>query len=451
MKNSNYIDRMWNFFLNQQIEKLHHDSANSPENLQTYLRKTRIIEIKDNEIIVDAHNLKVIAFLKEKRIIREFLVKIQGEEKKITFRQNGILENSKSEIDLSINAIKPKQKIVLNPDEKVIIGEFNRKIIEMIERTLNGEKVWSPIFIYSVPGLGKTSILKLVKSALFENKICYIPALEFITGFFEKLTLSVHDIEKWKKKFTQYEIFLFDDVHLFSNKKKTNEVLFQIVNHAIQNEKIIIFTAETHPKNFIGFEKRLLSRFQKGLILEIRKPDLLASTKIIRQKSQMFCPKMQLTDEAIRTIANHFSHDIRKLEGIIKRIAFQWEFEGLEDSPVSLTFIAQIFGEKNWTKPQQLTGKQIFQVVANYYNLDPKDLTSRRKKQTLVFVRYIAMYLIQKLTSLSCEKIVKIFNIKSHSTVWSAVKKINDLQQKNKTVAKDLKILNKKCQNINKG
>ncbi len=448
MKKEIYLNRIWNFFLQQQLKNFR-EILLKKEALE-HLKKTKILKIDDDEIIFDVHNIKVIDFLKKNNLINKFLMQIQGEAKKVIFQQKAITTKENTTLmPTLLSDHKQVQPVILNLDKTVVIGDFNRKIIEIIERTLNGEKIWSPLFIHSASGLGKTSILHLIERAYTSNKVCYISALDFISDFFEKLTMSVHEIEEWKKQFAEYQVYLFDDVHLFANKNKTNEVLFQIISRAIQNNKIIVFTAEIHPENFIGFEKRLISRFQQGLILEIKKPDLPVSVKIIRQKGRMFCPKMKITDGAINAIAQHFSHDIRKLEGVIKRIAFQWEFENLEDKPVDLEFIKRIFGEKNWTKKAKLTARQIFNLVVDYYNLSQKDLLSISKKQKIVMIRYLGMYLIRQLTIMSYEKIARVFNIKSHATVLNAIKKIKKLNKTDRTITKDVQILTKKCQKIN--
>lgn len=107
------------------------------------LNKTKILQIKDDEIIFDAHSSTIIDFLNKNNLIRKFLSQIQGEEKKITFTQiNNLAEKETSLIDEKI--IKPAkmtQNVILNLDKTVVIGDFNRKIIEIIERTLNGEKI----------------------------------------------------------------------------------------------------------------------------------------------------------------------------------------------------------------------------------------------------------------------------------------------------------------------
>ncbi len=311
---------------------------------------------------------------------------------------------------------------------------------------LNGESFWSPLFIYSHSGLGKTSILNLVKNVLPKNDVWYTSGFEFVSEVFEKLTLSGFEIEKWKKEINKYKVYLFDDIHLLSNKTKTNEILFQIIDYALKRNKIVIFTAEIHPEDFVGFEKRLKSRFQKGLLLEIKKPNLLVSAKIVRQKIRFFCPKMQMKEDVINIIAQNYANDIRKLEGIIKRLSFQWEFDGLNNTQIDIESIKQIFGKRKWNdQSNKITINQIFNIVANYYNVSRKDLTSLSRKQQIVKIRYIAMYLMRNLTLSTCLKIAKLFHLKNHASVLTAVKIIKRRKSQEKSIAKDIEIIIKKC------
>lgn len=59
------------------------------------------------------------------------------------------------------------------------------------------------------------------------------------------------------------------------------------------------------------------------------------------------------------------------------------------------------------------------------------------------------MYLVRQLTIMSYKKVAVIFNVKSHATVISAIKKIKKLNKTNRAINKDIKILTKKCQKLN--
>ncbi len=446
MKTKNhYLNRMWFFFVKSKLQKL-----NQSLHLENLL-KSEIIENNSEQIVFGVSNQASINYIQKNKLADAFLQKIQSKIKQISFvvtpfektenKTNLISENNTNLIEN-----KTTNKIILNIDKSIVVGDFNRKIIEIIERMLNGESFWSPLFIYSHSGLGKTSILNLVKNVLPKNDVWYTSGFEFVSEVFEKLTLSGFEIEKWKKEINKYKVYLFDDIHLLSNKTKTNEILFQIIDYALKRNKIVIFTAEIHPEDFVGFEKRLKSRFQKGLLLEIKKPNLLVSAKIVRQKIRFFCPKMQMKEDVINIIAQNYANDIRKLEGIIKRLSFQWEFDGLNNTQIDIKSIKQIFGKRKWNdQSNKITINQIFNIVANYYNVSRKDLTSLSRKQQIVKIRYIAMYLMRNLTLSTCLKIAKLFHLKNHASVLTAVKIIKRRKSQEKSVAKDIEIIIKKC------
>ena len=342
-------------------------------------------------------------------------------------------------------------KIVLNTGGKVVVGSFNSKVFQMVEKMLNGDKKWSPLFIYSEPGLGKTCLLELIFKSLNTNLVFYTSGLEFASLVFEKLRLPIVEIEAWKRDFEKYEVFLFDDVHFLTGKTKTNEIFFQILNLALERNKIIIFTAENHPQNFVGFEKRLKSRFQMGLVLKINFPDIKDGKELVQQKINLYCKTTEITGKAVSILAQAFSRDIRRLEGIVKRLAFQQEFEDKHNQPINAETLKKVFDNKTWiTQQNQISVTQIQMVVAKYFDINRKDLLSESRKRQITKIRHIALFLAKKYIKIRVQNLADAFNLKNAASVTFAIKKITSLMPSDSQLNDDLKKLTVICSKFNK-
>lgn len=74
----------------------------------------------------------------------------------------------------------------------------------------------------------------------------------------------------------------------------------------------------------------------------------------------------------------------------------------------------------------------IQEIVAHFFNIEVSDLLSRDKRKNIAYPRHIAMYLCRKLMNLSFLRIAKGFARKDHTTIISAVNKIEEMIPKDK-------------------
>jgi len=78
---------------------------------------------------------------------------------------------------------------------------------------------------------------------------------------------------------------------------------------------------------------------------------------------------------------------------------------------------------------QRLTIEMIQKRVGRYFGVFPPDLKLRGGSQSIVFPRHVAMYLVKQLTLASLPKIGREFGGKHHTTVLSAIRKIEALRR----------------------
>ena len=76
--------------------------------------------------------------------------------------------------------------------------------------------------------------------------------------------------------------------------------------------------------------------------------------------------------------------------------------------------------------------------VANYFNINVKELTGNSRKQEIVYPRSIAMYLLRTKYNVGLKKIGECFGNKDHTTVAHAVDKIEDYIKNDENVKQDV-------------
>ena len=90
---------------------------------------------------------------------------------------------------------------------------------------------------------------------------------------------------------------------------------------------------------------------------------------------------------------------------------------------VAAESVQSLVGIKNITS--ELSEQKIINVVADYYNLSPSQLTGKIRTGQIALARHIAMYLIRNTLDVPLKKIGEIFGGKDHTTVMSAIQKVD--------------------------
>ena len=72
----------------------------------------------------------------------------------------------------------------------------------------------------------------------------------------------------------------------------------------------------------------------------------------------------------------------------------------------------------------KLSEQKIINVVADYYNKTPSQITGSSREGDITLARHVAMYLIRSMLDVPFTKIGFMFGGKDHSTVMSGVNKV---------------------------
>ncbi|MCW2699455.1 MAG: dnaA, partial [Blastococcus sp.] len=185
----------------------------------------------------------------------------------------------------------------------------------------------------------------------------------------------------------------------------------------------VVITSDLPPKQLNGFEDRMRSRFEWGLITDVQPPDLETRIAILRKKAGN--EKLQAPDDVLSYIASKISTNIRELEGALIRVtAFASLNKQLVDLPLAELVLKDLISDE---QGPQITAAIIMAATAEYFTVTMEELQGANRSRTLVNARQIAMYLCRELTELSLPRIGASFGGKDHTTVMHAVKKITNL------------------------
>ncbi|WP_024286351.1 chromosomal replication initiator protein DnaA [Cellulomonas sp. KRMCY2] len=330
----------------------------------------------------------------------------------------------------------PVEPARLNPKylfETFVIGASNRfahaAAVAVAEAPA---KAYNPLFIYGDSGLGKTHLLHAIGHYAFSLypgvRVRYVNSEEFTNDFIN--SIGEGKAGAFQRRYREVDVLLVDDIQFLQGKEQTMEEFFHTFNTLHNANKQVVITSDLPPKQLNGFEDRMRSRFEWGLITDVQPPDLETRIAILRKKAGN--EKLQAPDDVLSYIASKISTNIRELEGALIRVT---AFANLNRQHVDLA-LAEIVLKDLITDEDtaEITAAAIIAQTANYFGLTIDDLCGSSRSRVLVTGRQIAMYLCRELTDMSLPKIGQQFGGRDHTTVMHANRKIRELMAERRSI-----------------
>ncbi len=226
------------------------------------------------------------------------------------------------------------EKTRLNPVytfENLVPGRANDLARAAAQQVaLNSGTSYNPLFIYGRVGLGKTHLVHAIGNEVWRHNpnmvIRYVHAEDYFADVVRAYQQKSFDV--FKRFYRSLDLLLIDDIQFFNNKSRTQEEFFYAFNALLESKKQIVITSDTYPKDVAGLEKRLVSRFDCGLTVQIKRPKLKMRVDILNKKAE--AAKINLGDDVAFFIAKNLHSNGCELEGAIHKLLAFTCFHGVD-------------------------------------------------------------------------------------------------------------------------
>ncbi|KAA9089252.1 chromosomal replication initiator protein DnaA [Microbacterium radiodurans] len=324
----------------------------------------------------------------------------------------------------------------LNPKytfDNFVIGQSNRfahaAAVAVAEAPA---KAYNPLFIYGDSGLGKTHLLHAIGDYALNLytgvRVRYVSSEEFTNDFIN--SIANNRGSAFQARYREVDILLIDDIQFLQGRAETQEAFFHTFNTLHDHDKQVVITSDLPPRHLTGFEDRMRSRFEWGLITDVQAPDLETRIAILRKKAQS--ERLLVPDEVLEYIATKVSSNIRELEGALIRVS---AFSSLNRSTLDISLAQTVLRDiVDQDDANVISPTDIITATAQYFRLSVDDLYGSSRSQAVATARQIAMYLCRERTSLSLPKIGQLFGNRDHTTVMYAYKKISELMKERRSI-----------------
>jgi chromosomal replication initiator protein len=398
----------------------------SKANYITWLSDSQGISCQDNIFVVGVPNMFVAEWLSTRLhpLVKKTLTNIIGRDVDIQFtvysedrsQARPLAYANQRDGGTSSKAAQYR----FNPRytfDSFIVGDSNRlAYAAALEVAENPGRAFNPLFLYSPTGQGKTHLLHAIGQAATSNglQVNYTTAERFTNEFV--LAVRQKQVEDFRNKFRNVQIFLLDDIQFLANKKQTLQCFFHTFCDLYNNSRQIVISADCSPQDIApAVSNKLRSRLEWGLVVSILSPDFETRLAILQAKARdMRTPSLE---GVLPIIAEKMHENVRQLEGTLSYLTAQAKLSGVDITPETVDMLLT-------AKCSSPDARLLLQVVAEYFDLPVEELASKKRDRKTVLARQIAMYLMREENNCSFPQIGKEFGNRNHTTALHSYKKI---------------------------
>lgn len=415
--------KLWSSFLN----KL--DSQFGKQTIDKWVRSLDITKYDAANLYLQAQDSFQLMWFNEhiKPIVEKSLVNNNGRIIKVHISvgvKTKPVETVKKEEDLSVNYTSDELTPYCSFEQYVPSNENELpfQILQKLTSSKQDELSYNPIFLYGPSGCGKTHLLTACAKACMQNglKTIFVSSQTFTNHVVSAIRKG--DMQTFRKHYRHLDVLIIDDVQLFARKNATQEELFHTFNTLHTANKQIILSSNLTPSFLEGIEERLVSRFEWGITLPIKKVNHHQSmVSIIQKRCSFYEIKMERSlEEYLASSYSDIKYLIKALDALIVHV----QLEYTNESTIYLSMVKDFIDEsKANIQKERITAEKILKMVADLFEIKTEDILSKSQSRDCALPRQIVMYLLRNELKMPYMKIGQFFS-RDHSTVMSSVKVI---------------------------
>jgi len=329
--------------------------------------------------------------------------------------------------------------------DRFIVGQSNEFAFSASKNIALGDPCnYHSLLMLSNTGLGKTHLSQAIGHTVLkknpDSRVFYISAEDFTNEMIS--SLKANRIEEFKNRYRRScDVLLLEEVHFLGGKEKIQAELGYTLDALADDNKKIIFTSSLPPKDIPRMSKDLASRLTSGLVTTIAGPDYETRLRILTRKALEY--KVPLSKDILRFLAERLKRDVRHMESALKSLKACSELVGAKiDIQLAKEVVSSLTSGEN-----SVTTKDIKELVANYYKVDPEMLGSRSRKRIYTYPRNIYAYLCRRHSDETLAGIAQTIN-RSHSTVLYAAELVASKIKTDRNMKNQVDFLSKRVEEM---
>jgi len=320
-------------------------------------------------------------------------------------------------------SVSPRRKFASLQSFLPGLSHRNRVALASAEMVARCPGEMTPLLIHGPTSVGKTHLLEGIWTAARKSDraatVLYLSAEQFTTQFLEALRGS--GLPNFRRKYRGLGVLILDDLQFLCGKRATQVELLHTVDTLLRGCRQVVFAASRSPAELTELGPELGTRLQSGMVCPIDPPDHAARLGIVGQLAAR--RKLRIPMEVQAYIASHLTNHARELSGALCRLQATSEALG---RPITLAMAEEALAELIRNSGRVVRLSDIEKAVCVAFGLESGTLHSGGKSKRVSHPRMLAMWLARKHTRAALSEIGQYFGRRSHSTVISAQKRVDD-------------------------
>lgn len=324
--------------------------------------------------------------------------------------------------------------------ENFVVGSSNELAYAAARAAAGGGGLrYNPLFVAGGTGLGKTHLVHAIAHQVLLDRpsarVIYVSAERFTNEFI--LALQHRSMDEFRHRYrAECDVLLVDDIQFLAGREQTQEEFFHTFNALREADRQIVVTADKYPQQLQKMPERLVSRFTSGLVADVQVPQLETRVAIVRKKAAL--EGILVPDSVAVLLAQCIKSNVRELEGALIRLAAKSSLVGCA---IDEEFAQRELLNVGSRRPNPTSVEDIQRAVCGHFRLTSADLLSKDRHRSVAFARQVAMYLCRQRLKCSFPELGRAFGNRDHTTVMSAVRRMEALRSTDPHVAAHLEAI----------
>jgi chromosomal replication initiator protein len=303
-----------------------------------------------------------------------------------------------------------------------VTGPSNRLAMVSAEMVARNPGQITPLLVYGPTAVGKTHLLEGIWTAAQKTSrgstVVLLSAEQFTSQFLEALRGS--GLPSFRRKYRGVACLILDDLHFLAGKRATQVELLHTMDTLLGEGRQLVFSADRAPVELTDFTPEVLTRLAAGMVCRIDPPDYATRLGIVAQQARRL--DVELPGDVQRFIASRLTGNARELSGAI--CCLRATSQALRQK-ITLPLAEEALSEMIHHHRRVVRLGDIQKAVCHVFGLEVASLQSCGKGKRLSHPRMLAMWLARKHTRAALSEIGQFFGRRSHSTVISAQKRVD--------------------------
>lgn len=275
----------------------------------------------------------------------------------------------------------------------------------------------NPLYLHGPAGTGKSHLLAAVAAEFGDmvaaDAVVRIDGTEFVAR--EAQQLADGAASELKARLDQAALICFDRIEALAGRALAQEVLFSLINEALDRGTQMVFAGHRPPQRLDDFAERVTSRLAWGLAVPLEVPQSETRSAVL---AQLIGPLAEVLGAAELTqLVDHFAPDMHQVAKLAERL---------------------LAGERPSARSELASFDRIVRVVADHYGLRPADIAGQRRLRAVAHARQVALLLGRRLTSHSLVALGGMVGGRDHSTVLYGIRMVEERLEKDEDFVREI-------------